>query len=90
LGAALGSAATGQGGATGSSGRLAEPQRISIERLIVDPNATQRQRASATASRSVAVANPPAPQVVEVIGIDTPRGQQLIGTSNARYQRRQA
>jgi hypothetical protein len=86
----MGAAATGKGGATPSAGRVAAAQSISIERLIVDPNATQRQRAAAAASRSVATVAAPTPQVVEVIGIDTPRGQQLIGTSNARYQRRQA
>jgi hypothetical protein len=80
LGGALGGAASGRGGGgfSSSAGGFSSPASsnpIDIRRLIVDPN-LQRP---ITAAR---------PQVIEVIGSETPRGQQMIGTANARYVRR--
>lgn len=73
----------GFGGSTGSQTPL------SISRLIVDPNAGLRGRMAAglQAMAPAAADNRPV-QVIEVIGLNTPRGQALVGTANASYQRR--
>jgi hypothetical protein len=86
LGAALGAAASGKGATGGSFGSTA-PSPISIERVVVDPNAGTRQRIGAAGMQTV-TAGSGRPQVIEVIGINTPRGQELIGTASGRYQGR--
>ncbi len=91
LGGALGAAASGRGG--GGGGRslaAANPQPINISRLIVDPNAAQRDRVSRSASGTMAVAGAAPGQTLQVIGINSPQGQQLIGTANDRYTRRRS
>lgn len=87
LGAALGAAASGSGGATSSGRVAAASQNISISRLVIDPNASLRDRVG-SASRSLSPAAAVGGQTIEVIGINTPRGQELIGTASGRYQGR--
>jgi hypothetical protein len=88
LGAAMGGAAAGKGG--GGAGRTgtATTSPISIERFVVDPNASQRDRISRSANARVSASALPQLRPIEVVGANTPRGQQIIGTANTRFQRR--
>lgn len=90
LGTAMGgSGGGGGGGYSGSSAASAASTPITARRLIIDPNAGMKQRL-ASAGSMAAVGASAAPQVVQVIGINTPRGQELIGTANDRYTRRRS
>ena len=91
LGAALGAAAGGKGGG-GSTQSLAAatPQPINISRLIIDPNASMRDRVGRSAAGTMAIAGAVPGQTIQVIGINSPQGQQLIGTANDRYSRRRS
>ena len=86
---AFGSAIGGKSGGGGGSfsGGSTAPTPISISRFVVDPNAGLRQRVT-SAGRLSTVAPAATPRPIEVIGINTPRGQELIGTASGRYQGR--
>jgi hypothetical protein len=91
LGAALGAAASGRGGrgsTTSTAITAGAASSINFQRLIIDPNAAARDRVARSASGSLAIAGAAPRESIEVIGIETPRGQKLIGTANARYTRR--
>jgi hypothetical protein len=88
LGAALGAAAKGGRVSAGGTQTVGGGTPISISRLIVDPNAGVRDRVGRSMSTGMAAAVGAQPQIIKVIGINTPEGQSLIGTSNARYNAR--
>lgn len=91
LGAALGAVAGGQGaGAIAGAGvtSSSSPTPLSLSRLIVDPNAGVRARIASAGQQRIAGAAPHPLEGVTLLSVETPRGQQVIGTASDRYNRR--
>ena len=93
LGAQLGGAARqsfGGGGTISGVNRLnSSGTPLEIRRLVVDPNS---ERAGGRLPRigTSGLGDSGPPVVIEVVGASTPRGQEIIGTSNARYVAKRA
>lgn len=74
------------GGSFGGGGSGGASSSVEVRRLIVDPNAGMRDRIAGAAG--LRASEPGVGQTINVIGINSPQGQELIGESNAKYQRR--
>ena len=78
------------GGGFSGAGSGSATQSAEFRRLIFDPGAQLRQQAASGLAGQAAAATPAPTTVIEVIGVTTPRGTELVGAANARYLGRRA